>query len=217
MVVRNPPGHPGRPDLLLADADDLELPDLVLVGHRQAFPAVAVSVLLGQGAHEADGIPGIVAALERHPFELFDGKPSGAVHERVRTAEGGFPDGELFLVEAGIGRVEVGVGMGRLGDLAHELHARGVAAEFRLHGSAEDRVHRSRLMVGGRLHLDPGAVAAVAGVRGDDRSVGGGLAAHHDGRTALARILFLGGKREDEDEGYEDGQESSHGVGDVCL
>ena len=63
MVVGNAFGHPCGADFLLADPHDFKLPDLVFVGHRQTFAAVPIAVLLRQGAHEADGVAGVVAAL----------------------------------------------------------------------------------------------------------------------------------------------------------
>ena len=74
-----------------------------------------LALLNCQSAHEPDGLPGVVAALQGNPFQFLDGEPSGGVHQGVGAAEGRLPDSQLLLVQAGIGRVKVGVGMGRLG------------------------------------------------------------------------------------------------------
>ena len=210
VVVRHPLRHPGSADPFLADADDLELPDLVLVGDREALAAVAVAVLLREGAHQPDGVAGVVAALQGDALEFLDPEPARGVHEGVRTAEGGFADGQLLLVEAGIGRVQVGVGMGRLRDFAHEPDARGVSAEHRVHGAPEDRMHRPGRMVRRGFHLGPCAVSAVTGMGCHHGTVGGGLPAHHDGRAALA-VEFLGEEQAADGQRGHEGEESFHG------
>ena len=204
MVVGNSLGHPSRADPVLPHPHDLELPDLVLVGHGQAFAAVAIAVLLGKGAHQPDGVAGIVAPLERDPFQLLDGEPASGVHQGIRPAESGFADGQLLLIEAGIGRVEIGIGMGRLGNLPHQPHPRGVPAELGLHRPPEHGMHFPGLMVRGGLHLHPGAIAPVTRMRSDHGPIRGGFPPHHDGRTALTHKLLLLGKVLGE-EGAQDG------------
>ena len=210
VVVGDPLRHPGCADPVLADADDFELPDFVLVGDRQAFAAVAVSVLLGEGAHQPDGVPGVVAALQGDALKLLDPEPAGGIHKRVRAAEGGFADGQLLLVEAGIGRVQVGVGMGRLRDFSHELDAGSIPAEVRVHGAPEDRMHGAGLMVRSRFYLGPCAVSTVAGMGCHHGTVGGGLPANHNGRTALA-VEFLGEEQAADGQRGQQGEESFHG------
>ena len=210
VVVGDPFRHPGGADPFLADADDFELPDFVLVGDREAFAAVAVAVLLREGAHQPDGVPGVVAALQGDALELFDPEPAGGIHKRVRTAEGGFADGQLLLVEAGVGRVEVGVGMGRLRDFSHELDAGSIPAEVRVHGAPEDRMHGAGLMVRSRFYLGPCAVSTVAGMGCHHGTVGGGLPANHNGRTALA-VEFLGEEQAADGQRGQQGEESFHG------
>ena len=210
MVVGNSLRHPGCANPFFADADDLELPDLVLVGHGEAFAAVPVAILLRKSAHQADGVPRIIAALQGDPLEFLDREPSGGVHKGVRAAESGFADGQLFLVEAGVGRVEVGVGMGHLRDFAHEFNACGVPAEARVHGTPEDRMHCPGRVVCSGLYLGPCAVSAVASVGGHHGTVGGGLPAYHDGSTTLA-VEFLGGEQAADGQRGQQGEESFHG------
>ena len=164
MVVRDPLGDPRSADFLLADTHYLELPDLVLVGHGQAFAAVPVAILFRQGAHQSDGIPGVITALKGHAFQFFNGEPPGRVHEGVGAPEGGLSHGQLLLVEAGIGGVEISIGMRHLGDFTHKFHAGGVSPEFCVHRAPQDGMHRSGFMICGRFHLHPGAVTAVTGV-----------------------------------------------------
>ena len=60
-------------------------------------------------------------------------------------------------------------------------------------------MHRAGLMVRGGLHLNPGAVTAVAGMGSHHGSVRGGFLPHQKGGTAVTDVLL--GK-----EGEEDGQ-----------
>ncbi len=205
VVVRNPLGHPCGADFVLADAHNLELPDLVFVGHREAFTAVSVAILLCQGAHEADGVAGVVAALKGHALQFLDGEPAGGVHEGVGATESGLSHGQLLLVEAGVGRVQIGICMRHLRNLTHELDAGGIAPEPGLHGASEHGMHRPGLMVCGGFHLHPGTIPAVAGVGSDDGTVGGGFLAHHQGGAALA-VKLLRIKRQDKDYSKQQGE-----------
>ena len=51
MLIRDSSGHPRRSNPVLADAHNLELPDFVLVSHRETLASIAVPVLLGQRTH----------------------------------------------------------------------------------------------------------------------------------------------------------------------
>ena len=180
MVVGHTLRRPDAAHLGGALAEDFHLPHLAAVGNGDALAAVAIAILLHQRADEVDGFARRSAAHQCHTLQLFDGEHAFLVDQRVGAAEGGLADGQLVLVEAGIGCVEVGVGVGHLRYGAHLAHAGGVAAVSGVHRAAAHGVHRASLVVGGRFHIHPGAVATVAGVRRDDAAVGRGALAHHN-------------------------------------
>ena len=95
------------------------MPHLVLVGKGDALAAVAVAVFLDEATDELDGIAGVVAAHEGDTLQFLNHEHAFVVDEGVGTGEGGLTDGQLFLVEAWIGRVEIGVGVRHLWDFAH--------------------------------------------------------------------------------------------------
>ena len=188
LVVRDALGHPYGAHLVAAAADDFEGPYFFLIGHRQALAGVAVAVFLGGFAHQADGVAGVVAAHQRESGELLDEEHRVLVDEGVRAREGGLAHGELLLVQAGIARIDIGVGVADFGDLAHLLDAGGVALELRVPEALEDLEHVAFLMVDGGFHRNPGVRDAVAGVGSDDGTVRGGEPAHHDAGAALGLV-----------------------------
>ena len=57
MVVRDAFCDPYGAHLSLAGADNLELPDLALVGYGKALAFVDIAVLFGKCAHQLDCLP----------------------------------------------------------------------------------------------------------------------------------------------------------------
>ena len=195
VVVGDALCGPYAADAVGAFAQYLHLPHLVTVGDGYALATVAIAVLAHQTADEAYGVAGVVAAHKCHALKLFDKEHTILVDQRVGASEGGLAYGQLLFVEAGIGRVEIGVGVAHLRDGAGGADTSGVVAKGGVHSALADGVHCASLVVGGGFDSHPGAVAAVAGVRGDDRAVGRGLLAHHNGGARLAvndlRVVVL--------------------------
>ena len=138
-----------------------------------------------------DGITGVVAAHEGHALQFLNHEHAFVVDQGVGTGESGLADGQLFLVEAGIGGVEVGIGVLHLGNFASEFHFAVVEGVFGVHGAFVDLVHLALFVVSGSFPAHPGAIAAIAGVGGDDGAVGGGFLAHHDAGAIGTDALFV--------------------------
>ena len=116
LVVGDALCRPNSSDIALAFAKDFHLPHFVRVGNGDAFAAVAITVDFDEVANEADGVACGGAALEGDALKFLDKEHTCRVDQCVGTAESAFADGELVLVEARIGGVEVGIGVGHLGD-----------------------------------------------------------------------------------------------------
>ena len=93
---------------------------------------------------------------------------------------------ELLLVQAGIGRIEVGVSVAHLRYGSCRADTCGVVAESGMHSAFTHGVDFASLMVGSRLDCHPSAIAAVASVGCDNRAVGGSLFANHNGGAGLS-------------------------------
>ena len=188
FVVGDALGHPDGAHLAAAAADDFEGPYFLLVRDRQAFAGVAVAVFLGRFAHQADGVARVVAAHERQAREFLDEEDRVLVDEGVRAGEGRFADGDLLLVQAGVARIDIGIGMADLWDFAHLPHAGGVSFELGVPQAFIDFEHVSGGVVRGGFHRDPRVRHAVAGVGGEDGAVRGREPAHHDAGAAFGLV-----------------------------
>ena len=205
-VVGHPHRHPVGAGLARtglpqgAGAHDLEEPGLLGVRQGEGLAVVPVAVLLRQGAHDLDGLPGGLGPLEGEDLKLLDGEPAGLVDALLPAVYGGFPDHELVLVHEGVPRVEVGVGLGHLGDLPHLLQGSGGLGLV-----AEVLVHRGGGAGGEGLagdHHHALVIPAVHGVAGHDGPVDGGLFAHQDGGAGQGGGL----DRQQEPQGQGEGQ-----------
>ena len=156
LVVRDALGHPYGAHLVAAAADDFEGPYFFLIGHRQALAGVAVAVFLGGFAHQADGVTGIVAAHERQAGEFLDEEHRVLVDEGVRTREGGLAHGQLFLIQAGIACIDIGISMADFRDFAHLPDSGSVALELRVPEALKDFEHVAFPVVRGGFHRNPG-------------------------------------------------------------
>ena len=186
MLVGYALGSPDGADLVLAAAHDLKLPDLVFVGNGYALALVAIAVLLHQVANQADGVAGVVAAFKDDAHKFLDIEHAILVDQAFGTAESSFSDGQLLLIHAGVGSVEVGVGVCHLRDGAHLAQTGGVGAVRGMHRAFVDFLHGLGVVVLSRLHGHPSAVNAVASVRGDDAAVHRGFLANHDAGAVLS-------------------------------
>ena len=91
-----------------------------------------------------------------------------------------------MLVEAGVSGVEVGEGVSHFGDGTDKANASGVASEGSVEGAFMNGMDRAGFVVDGGFHVHPGAVAAVAGMGGDNAAVARGAFAYHDAGATLA-------------------------------
>ena len=129
------------------------------------------------------GIAGVVAAHEGHTLQLFNHEHAFVVHQGIGTGESGLTNGQLFLIEAGVSRVEVSIGVCHLWDFAGQFHITVVKGVFGVHGALVDLVHLAFFVIGGGFPTHPSAVAAIASVGGDDGAIRGGIFAYHDARA----------------------------------
>ena len=72
LVVGDSDSGPYATDILLALAEDLEDPHLVLVGYGEALATVAIAVALHQVAHQPDGLAGGGTAFKSHTLQLLN-------------------------------------------------------------------------------------------------------------------------------------------------
>ena len=197
LVVGDAHGCPHGAHLLGTSAEDLENPHLVGVGNGEALATVGVAIFLGKATHGGYRVAGCGAALQGYALEFLDVEHARLVAQRVATANGGLAHRHLLLVHAGIGGVEVAVGVAHLGNGALNIHLGAVACALGVHAALVDGGHRVALVVACRCHGHPGAVPRVAGVRRHHRAVGAGVLAHHDTgarqpRTPLwCRFIYL--------------------------
>ncbi len=189
VVVGDADRGPDRPLLLEAGAEDLEVPDLFRVGDGDAFAGVAVAVLLDQLAGQLDGLAGGGAAFEHQPFQLLDHEHAGAVEELAFSADGRLTDGQLALVQAGIGGVEEGISGCHIGQFAFFRNIPKVRRCLGVHFSHVDLGRRAVGVLGSRDDIQPLAVIAVAGMRRHDRTVGRGQAADLNTRAPEFRFI----------------------------
>ena len=171
MVVRDALSSPYATDVVLAFAQNLHLPHLFGVGNGDALATVGIAVDFDEPANQADGIAGGRAALQGYTFQLLDKEHAGGIAQGVGTTERALADGQLMLIETGVCRVEVGIGVCGFWDGTHKLYAGSVATERGVQRTFVHGVNGSGFMVGGGFHVHPGAVATIAGVRSDDAAV----------------------------------------------
>ena len=164
FVVRNSLGGPYGARPSLPGPEDFEEPGFLLVRDGQAFAGIAVSVFLGDGTHQSDGVPGVVAAHQGEPGQFLYQEHAVGVLEGIGTTEGRFTDGELLLVQRGITGIDISIGAPGLRNLADNLYACGITAEFRMAGPFADLEGLAPFVAGGGFQGDPGMGNAVAGV-----------------------------------------------------
>ena len=188
VVVRDALGRPDGTGLTRAGTVDLELPHLVGVGHGQAFAPVGIAVFLGHLAHQADGVTGVVAVLERQAFQFLDPEHAVAVDQLFAAVVGGLADGQLLLVHARIGRVDEAVGLqGGRHDAAGLIDTPRVPWFLLVQDVEEIGFGLARREGLARLDGHIGAVIGVAAVGGHHRTVAGGFLADHDRGAGQAR------------------------------
>ena len=156
LVVGDAHSGPYTTDVLLSLAEDFENPHLVLVGNGEAFSAVAIAILFHKVAHQADGLTGGRAALQGYSLQFLYQEQSFLVLQLLTASDGGLADAQLFLVETGICRVEIAVGVGYLWYAPPDMHLRAVGGALRVHPAIVD-IHSCsfRVVIGGH-HLHPG-------------------------------------------------------------
>ena len=161
------------------------MPDFLAVGDGDAFPGVAVAVLLDEISGEADGFAGGSRPLEHQPFDLLDHEHAFVIDKLLASTDGRLADGQPLLVQAGIGRVQELVGFRHLGDLARLEDALEVGRSLGVHLARVDLVHGlvRPLLMG--HDVQPGPIGAVTCVAGDDRTVHGRQPADLDGRASV--------------------------------
>ena len=111
VVVGDALGSPYAADVVLAFTQDFHLPHFLGVGYGDALAGIGVAIDFDEVAYEADGIAGGGAALQCHALQFLDEVHACGVAQGVGSAKGALADGELMLVEAGVGGVEVGIGV----------------------------------------------------------------------------------------------------------
>ena len=203
-AAQTAPGLPRLGGPQGADRHDLEDPDLAGVGDGQHLAAVvvAVAVLLGQGAHQPDGLAGRPAALHGQQGEHGDvrRRRRRGIAELADVADRRLGDGQLLVVHVAEDGVVIAVGVRDLGDLdpggVLEDHGPFAALGGRPGPDLVDVVELAllgRLVVGGR-DMTPGEIAdaAIRGVRAHDRTVGRGLASDHDDGAGFGRRVGIG-------------------------
>ncbi len=161
------------------------MPDLLRVGEGEALAPVVVAVGLGQLVGDADGLAGGLGPLENEPVEL--GRVDDAVlaHELAAAADRRLADGQLVLVHDRVGRVEEGVRLGDLRDLAR-LQPVGIARPLGPLGLVIDLGHLAGLVLRVRDDGHPGPVRArVAGMRGHGRAVDRGQPPDQDAGAGI--------------------------------
>ena len=94
-----------------------EYPHLVGVGYGEAFALGGVTVQLHEGGHDADGLAGGAAALQGQGDEAGVVDDTRGVVQFLASAEGGFGDGHLVLVDV----AHHGISLFGLGYEAHEV------------------------------------------------------------------------------------------------
>ncbi len=147
------------------------MPDLLRIGEGEAFAPIVVAVGLGQLVGDADGLAGRLGPFEDEPVEL--GRVDDAVlaHELAAAADRRLADGQLMLVHDRVSRVEEGVGLGDLRDLAR-LQPVGIVRPLGPLGLVIDLGHLAGLVLNIGDDGHPGPVGArIAGMRGHGRAV----------------------------------------------
>ena len=159
VIVGDALGGPDVTGFARAGTVDLELPHFVGIGHREAFTPVGIAVFLGHLPHQADGVAGVVAVLEREAAEFFDPEHAVAVDQVAVAVVRGLADGQLPFIHTRIGRVDkaVGLGLGRH-DAARLIDAAGIPRFFLMQNVEE---------IGFRLARGKG----LAGLDGDESPV----------------------------------------------
>ncbi len=184
MVVGHPLGRPYAADLVRPLAKHLEHPHLFRVGDREALAGIGVAEFLDQIAHIPDSLARRGAVLQGERLKLFDIEHAVGIHELLAAADRGLAHAQLLLVEAGVGGVDEIEGLAALGHGAFELHLVGAAGEIGMHPALIHVGRRIVAQIRAFHDIYPCAVVAVAGMAGDHRTVGRGLAAHHQARAA---------------------------------
>ena len=188
MVIRNALGHPQGRRVIGTGTGNLEEPQLVLVGHRQTFSAIAIAILLGQGSHQLHRLTGGGAALQSQRLEVLDVEHPFGIDQLLPAHDGRLAHGQLLLVHTGIAGTQKGVGVGHLRDRTFQNHAQTVVLALCVANVPID-VHfrRIRPVLRGH-HLHPGARGAIARGRGNDRPVHRSLTASGNACTTLLGI-----------------------------
>ena len=202
VVVGDALGGPDGAGFARAGTVDLELPDFLGVGHREALAPVGIAVALGHLPHQADGVARVVAVLQGQALQFFDPEHAVAVDQVLVAVVGGLADGQLLLVHAGIGRVDEAVGLqGRRHDAPGLIDPARVPGFLLVQDVEEIGLGLARRKGLARFDGHVGAIIGIAAVRGHHRAVAGGLPAHHDGSTGRAR------RSRQEDEGRQGGKD----------
>ena len=193
VVVRNAHGSPNTADVFRSFAEDLEMPDFVGVGNRQALARIAVAVLLNQFSDEMNGVAGGGTALQGDASQFFDHEHAILVLKFLSSGDGSLADAELFLVEAGVSCIHELISRVCLGDLALQFAASLVVHEFRMHSPFVNRSYRVIFINRGRNNVNPRAVIPIAGVAGYHRAISRCFLSDHNTCTAL-RVIYRPGE-----------------------
>ncbi len=111
MVVRNSLCSPNSTGLTLARTIDFKVPNLILVGNCKALAPVAISILLGNTAHDFNCLTCCGAILKTYSLKLLNPEDSLAVNELLAAIECGLTYCHLLLVHARIRSIEESVGI----------------------------------------------------------------------------------------------------------
>ena len=188
MIVRDADSRPYTPDLVRPLAEHLEMPDLIRVGDRQAFPRIPVSVFGNQLSDQPDRFACRRATLQSYLFQFFDHEHPFLVLQLFAPGDGRFADTQLFFVEARIGGVQELVGRAGFRYRSFQFHIRAVGRIFGVHAAVIDGDCRVALVACRRDDLHPGAIVPVAGVTGHDRTVGRCFLADQDACTTFRSV-----------------------------
>lgn len=192
MIVRNTDSGPDTTDLFRSLTEHLEMPDLFRIGDRQALAPIAITVLLDELPHQADGVARCRAALQDDHLQLLDHEHAFLVHQLFPAGDGGLADTQLLLVEAGIGGVQELVSRAYLWNSAFQGHLRAVVRVLGMHAAGENLQGRVALVGRGGDNLHPGTIITVTSMTGDHGSVGRSLFADHDTGTTLRIVHRFG-------------------------
>ncbi len=132
MVVRYAPGNPQSPHIFRTRTRNLEKPEFPLIGNRQAFPPITITILFCQASHQQDRLACRTATLQSNPLQILDMEQTFRITQFLPPDDSRFSHRQLFLIHTRVTGIQIGKCRRDLRNRPFQHHTQPITFTFRV-------------------------------------------------------------------------------------